>query len=81
MSILKEAITFYRDKKREEKQKKQLIRSRTDFHLLEQLVQKCNDNPDLRIDVHLVDGTVLRLKTYKKQEVHDLINGNIYEVK
>jgi hypothetical protein len=79
MSILKESLRYYKELKAEEKQKKKLIRSKTDFHLLEELIQKVNDNPELRIEVRLNDGTVLLLKTYHKVETHDLINGN-YEV-
>ncbi len=79
MGALKEARQFYKEKKREEKLKKKLLSHKTDFHLLEQLIQQCNDNPDLRIEVRLADGTVLLLKTYHKVETHDLINGN-YEV-
>lgn len=79
MSVLKEAVAFYKEKKKEEKLKKKLLSRKTDFHLLEQLIQKCNENPDLRIEVRLNDGTVLFLKTYHKTETHDLINGN-YEV-
>ena len=79
MGALKEARQFYKEKKREEKLKKQLLNSKSNYHLLEQLVQKCNENPDLRIEVRLNDGTVLLLKTYHKVETHDLINGN-YEV-
>ena len=81
MSILKESIAFYKERKREEKQRKTLIRYKMDFALLEQFVQKCNENPDLRIDIHLSDGTVVNMKCYQKRETHDLINGNIYEVK
>lgn len=79
MGALKEARQFYKEKKREEKLKKKLLSHKTDFHLLEQLIQQCNENPDLRIEVRLADGTVLLLKTYHKVETHDLINGN-YEV-
>ena len=78
-SAFKEARQFYKEKKREEKLKKKLLGKKSDWHLLEQLVQKCNENPDLRIEVRLNDGTVLLLKTYHKVETHDLINGN-YEV-
>ena len=77
MSILKESLRYYKELKAEEKQKKKLIRSKTDFHLLEELIQKVNDNPELRIEVRLNDGTILLLKTYRKVETHDLINGNI----
>ncbi len=80
MGVLKESIAFYKEKKAEEKLRKRLIKRNTDFAILEQFVQKCNDNPDLRIDIHLSDGTVINMKTYHKRETHDLINGNIYEV-
>ena len=78
-NAFKEAREFYKQKKKEEKLKKKLLGKKSDWHLIEQLVQKCNDNPDLRIEVRLNDGTVLLLKTYHKVETHDLINGN-YEV-
>ena len=80
MSIFKEAVAFYKEKKAEEKLRKRLVRRNTDFAILEQFVQKCNENPDLRIDIHLSDGTVINMKTYHKRETHDLINGNVYEV-
>ena len=81
MGVLKESIAFYKQRKAEEKQRKTLVRRKMDFTLLEQFIQKCNENPDLRIDIHLADGTVINMKTYHKIETHDLINGNIYEVK
>lgn len=80
MSIFREAVAFYKEKKAEEKLRKRLVRRNTDFAILEQFVQKCNENPDLRIDIHLSDGTVINMKTYHKRETHDLINGNVYEV-
>ncbi len=81
MGVLKEAIKFYKEKKLEEKQKKALLKKNMDFFLLEQFIQKCNENPDLRIDIHLKDGTLINMKCYQKKETYDLINGNIYEVR
>lgn len=81
MSLIKETVAFYKERKREEKQKKTLLKHKMDFSLLEQFVQKCNENPDLRIDIHLADGTLINMKCYHKQPTQDLINGNIYEVK
>ena len=81
MSLIKETLQFYKERKLEEKQKKTLLKHKMDFSLLEQFVQKCNENPDLRIDIHLVDGTLINMKCYQKKETHDLINGNIYEVR
>ena len=79
MGALKEAVRFYRTERKKEYLKRQLLSRKTDFHLLEELIQDVNENPDLRIEVRLTDGTVLLLKTYHKTETHDLINGN-YEV-
>jgi hypothetical protein len=79
MGALKEAVRFYRTERKKEYLKRQLLSRKTDFHLLEELIQEVNENPDLRIEVRLTDGTVLLLKTYHKTETHDLINGN-YEV-
>jgi Uma2 family endonuclease len=81
MSLIKEAFQYYKERKLEEKQKKTLLKHKMDFSLLEQFIQKCNENPDLRIDIHLVDGTLINMKCYQKKETHDLINGNIYEVR
>lgn len=80
MGALKEARDFYKQKKAEEKLKKKLLSSRSDWHLLEQLIQKENENPNLRVEVRLNDGTVLFLKCYD-ESLHrrDLINGD-YEV-
>ena len=81
MSAWKEAREFYKQKKAEEKLKKKLLSTKSDWHLLEQLIQKVNENPDLRIDIHLSDGTLINMKCCQKKETHDLINGNIYEVR
>ena len=81
MSLIKETLQYYKERKLEEKQKKTLLKHKMDFSLLEQFIQKCNENPDLRIDIHLVDGTLINMKCYQKKETHDLINGNIYEVR
>lgn len=81
MSILKESIAFFVECKKEEKLRKTLLNHKMDLGLLEQFIQKCNENPDLRIDIHLTDGTVLNMKCYQKKATQDLINGNIYEVR
>lgn len=80
MGAFKDAVTFYKEKKAEDKLRKRLVRRNTDFAILEQFIQKINENPDLRVDIHLSDGTVINMKCYHKSENRDLINGNIYEV-
>lgn len=77
MSLLKETIQFYKQRKLEEKQRKTLIRHNMDFDLLEQLIQKVNENPELRVEIKLSDGSRILMKTYRKLENHDPFNGNI----
>lgn len=53
----------------EKQQKKLLINKNTDWGLLEQLIQQVNENPELEVSVNLRDGTTLKLRTIKKQEI------------
>lgn len=82
MSILNEAIEFYKQKKQEEKERKLLINAKSDFNLLEKLIVQCNNNPNLKVVVKLQDGTRLELTTYetKKMKDYELFNGDYYEV-
>lgn len=81
MGILKESIKYYKELKAEEKNKRKLLSAKTDFHMLEELIQKVNENPYLRIEVRLKDGTSMLLKTYLKDNRADLINGDYEEIK
>ena len=81
MGILKESIRYYKELKAEEKNKRKLLSAKTDFHMLEELIQKVNENPYLRIEVRLKDGTSMLLKTYLKDNRVDLINGDYEEIK
>ncbi len=82
MSIISDTINFYKEKKLEEKQKKELLNAKTDFSLLERLIVKCNNNPNLKVVVKLLDGTRLELTTYepKKTKDYELFNGDYYEL-
>lgn len=81
MGILKESIRYYKELKAAEKNKRKLLSAKTDFHMLEELIQKVNENPYLRIEVRLKDGTSMLLKTYLKDNRADLINGDYEEIK
>lgn len=52
----------------EKKKREQLLNSKTDWAALEQFIQRCNENPDLRVDIELRDGTVIHLKTVAKKK-------------
>lgn len=81
MSILKEAIQFYKDKKNEERQKIKLLSSKSDYHLLEQMIQKVNENPELRVEIFLNDGTRILLKTYEEKLQKDYLDSDYVEVR
>lgn len=68
MSELKKAIEYYKTLKREEKEKQRLINAKTNFILLENLIQKCNENDKLKITVYLKDGTRLELQTTQEKK-------------
>ena len=81
MSLIKETLQYYRERKKIEQQKKMLVKNSLTNGVFEEFMQRINDNPNLRVDVHFPDGTLLNMKVYEKKETHDLINGNIYEVR
>lgn len=81
MSVLKEAIQFYKDKKNEERQKRKLLSSKSDYHLLEQMIQRVNENPELRVEIFLNDGTRILLKTYEEKLQKDYLDSDYVEVR
>ena len=81
IKAIKDAKQSYKISIQKELEKKALLSSRSDWSMLENLVKKCNDNPNLRISVFLNDGTRIDMKTYEvqKQNMAYLINGEDYE--
>ena len=63
-----QAIKDSRKKYEEDKKKEQFLNKSIDYQYLEELVQKINENPLLRISVHLPDGTRLELNTKPKKD-------------
>ena len=51
---------------RERQEREQLLNAETNWGALEQFIQKVNENPGLRVDVELRDGTVIHLHTVNK---------------
>lgn len=81
---MKKQLKEYEAKLLKEKADKEaLLSAKSDFTMLESLIQKCNANPDLKVEVRLKDGTVIFLKSYheEKKRDFDLIDGNDYLVK
>ena len=78
---IKDAYMSYKISIQKELEKKALLSSRSDWTMLENLVKKCNENPNLRIEVFLNDGTRINMKTFEvqRQNPYMLINGEDYE--
>ena len=53
---------------REKKEREQLLNAKTNWGALEQFIQKVNENPGLRVDVELRDGTVVHIQTVTKKQ-------------
>ena len=52
---------------REKKEREQLLNSKVNFGALENFIQRCNEDPNLKITIELKDGTVIHLQTMSKQ--------------
>lgn len=72
--LLKEAFKESKKKYEEEKRKEHFLNKSVDYQYLEELVQKINENPLLRISVHLADGTRLELNTRPKKDTVDYMD-------
>ena len=66
---IKRQIKEYKQKLiQDKKEREQLLNSKTNWGALEQFIQKVNENPGLRVDVELRDGTVIHLQTTTKKQ-------------
>lgn len=81
IQAIKDAHKSYKISIQKELEKKALLSSRSDWTMLESLVKKCNDNPNLRISIFLNDGTRIDMKTYEAPRLTTsaLIDGEQYE--
>ena len=70
MNEIRKQLQEYKQKLLKEKREKdQLLNNKTNWAALEQFIQRCNENPDLRVDIELRDGTVIHLQTVTKKYV------------
>lgn len=53
---------------REKQERAQLLNAKTNWAALEQFIQRANENPGLRVDIELRDGTVIHLQTVVKRQ-------------
>lgn len=69
MNEIRKQLAEYKQKLIQEKrEREQLLSNKTNWGALEQFIQRCNENPDLRVDIELRDGTVIHLQTVTKKQ-------------
>ena len=64
----KEAMEEAAKKREEDKLKERLLSKDMDYAFLEEIVQKMNENPLLRVKITLNDGTTIDLNTAPKKK-------------
>lgn len=68
MREIKKQLAEYKQKLIQEKrEREQLLNNKTNWAALEQFIQRANENPGLRVDIELRDGTVIHLQTVVKK--------------
>lgn len=65
---VKAAKSQYKSKMADFKKRIQLLNAQTDWSMLEYFIQEVNNNPKLKVDIKLGDGTVLNIETYKDKK-------------
>lgn len=69
MREIKKQLAEYKQKLIQEKrEREQLLNNKTNWAALEQFIQRANENPGLRVDIELRDGTVIHLQTVVKRQ-------------
>jgi hypothetical protein len=64
----KEARQHYKAQMEESYNKHKLLNSHSDWSMIETFVQQCNNNPDLKVTIRLLDGTTIMMTAYKPQK-------------
>lgn len=71
---IKQQLKEYKQQLLREKQERdQLLNSKTNWAALEQFIQRVNENPGLRVDIELRDGTIIHLQTVTKVHIDPYI--------
>lgn len=71
---IKQQLKEYKQQLLREKQERdQLLSSKTNWAALEQFIQRVNENPGLRVDIELRDGTIIHLQTVTKVHIDPYI--------
>ena len=66
---IKDTKQHYKELKREARDKAALLSSKSNWSMIETWIQKCNQNPDLKVTINLTDGTIITMTAYKPEPV------------
>ena len=66
---IKDTKQRYKELKREAKDKAALLSNKSNWSMIETWIQKCNQNPDLKVTINLTDGTIITMTAYKPEPV------------
>jgi hypothetical protein len=66
---LKEAKERYKAQIEDAINRRKLLNSHSDWSMIETFVQQCNQNPDLKVTIRLLDGTTIIMTAYKPERV------------
>ena len=82
--IYKEIKQKLREEKKrllsEKQMKEQLLNSRSDWSLLEKFIQEISLQPNLHVDIHLNDGTIINMRCFDENENKIVDDGSILPV-
>lgn len=82
LRLFLEAYKEAKKKQEEEKMKKRFLSKSIDYAYLEELIEKVNENPALRVSITLKDGTQMEINTQpKKKQILVDDNENYMRVK
>lgn len=65
---IREAKKTYKAQIEEARNKHKLLTSHSDWSMIETFIQQCNNNPDLKVTIRLLDGTTIILTAYKQKK-------------
>ena len=68
---LKDGYNKYKSEMTKEVEKHRLLSSKSDWSMLESLIRKCNEDPNLKVEVTLYDGTKITMRSYEKVPMKD----------
>ena len=67
----KDGYKKYKAEMKEQVEKHKLLSSKSDWSMLESFVQKCNQDPNLKVEITLNDGTKINIRSYEKVPLKD----------